>query len=414
MRALKSYGIAVLLILIVGAWLVTGLFVKGGLGPEKGEVTVVSLIEKDGGPITEAVQRSGIAKTEHHEEGADDPAISIAQRNDLNTRTDGQIRSVRVETFNIKPMVLEITLRGHTAAKGSVFAVARTSDVVETIVVTEGQKVEKGDLICTLAAGTRQASVDQAKAALAQAEAALAKAKADFNTNYNLRQKGLASVNSAEAFAAGLSAAEAGLEAAQVSLRIAQKELDNTEIRAGISGMIQRPLADVGDLLNNGGSCASIIQLDPMVFVGSIPQARVNLAKLGITAQIKTINDQTAEGKVSFIAVSADPSTRTFSVEIEFPNPDTNIFDGLTAEAKVQMGNIPAHLLPQSVLILNGDGILGVQTVKDGKVVFYPVEILDDTRDGIWVTGLPTSVDIIILGQEYVKAGQTVNAGRAE
>ena len=151
-----------------------------------------------------------------------------------------------------------------------------------------------------------------------------------------------------------------------------------------------------------------------MVFVGAIPQARISLAKLGMLAEITTINGQTASGEVSFIAVSSDPATRTFKVEIEFPNPSGNILEGLTAEALVDMGSIPAHLLPQSALTLDSDGVLGIQAVKSGEVVFYPLQILGDTREGIWVSGLPVFVDVIILGQEYVTEGQKVDARYVE
>ena len=74
------------------------------------------------------------------------------------------------------------------------------------------------------------------------------------------------------------------------------------------------------------------------------------------------------------------------------------------------MGTAPAHLLPQSVLTLNDDGVLGVSSVVDGAVKFLPVTIASDTREGVWVLGLPLSVDVITVGQEYVTDGQAVDA----
>jgi multidrug efflux system membrane fusion protein len=74
------------------------------------------------------------------------------------------------------------------------------------------------------------------------------------------------------------------------------------------------------------------------------------------------------------------------------------------------MGTMPAHLLPQSVLTLNDDGVIGIRAVETGEVKFYPVTIVSDSREGVWVTGLPPRVDVITVGQESVVAGQTVNA----
>ena len=62
------------------------------------------------------------------------------------------------------------------------------------------------------------------------------------------------------------------------------------------------------------------------------------------------------------------------------------------------------------MLTLDDNGALGVRTVKDNEVSFYPVTIVSDSREGVWVTGLPPTVDVITVGQEFVTAGQTVDA----
>lgn len=415
MRALKSYGIAAILILAGAFWLSTGLFVYGGNGPVDGEKTVVSALEgKDGGLLTNAVHATGIAKEVHHEIGVNDPSISIAARAQLAAAESGTKQSVRIRTYNLEAMPLEVTLRGHTAAKASVKATAQTADTILTVDVKEGQEVEIGTLICTLDNGTRLASVEQAKASVSQANAALKQAELSFKSNQALLKKKLVSTNSAEGVIAQLRSAEANLQAANVGLSNNQVELENTKIKATVAGVIQRPLAEVGDQMNRGGSCATIVQLDPMIFVGSVPQSRIDLARIGLDAQIKTINGKTAKGKVSFVSVSADAATRTFAVEIEFPNPNGAILDGLTAEADVNLGNIPAHFIPQSIMTLDGDGNVGVRAVKDGIVAFHKISILKDTNKGTWVTGLPNSIDIIILGQEYVTSGQEVEASKVE
>ena len=187
MRALKSYGIAAILVLIGAFWLGTGLFVNGGNGPKGGEMSVVSALEGDeGGILTSAVNATGIAKTVHHEHGADDPALSIAERAEFINAKQGTKLSVRTRQFNLEPMPLEVTLRGHTAARAAVKATAQTSDTVLTVDVKEGQKVNIGDLICSLDNGTRLASVEQAKAAVSQVKAGLKQAQLSYKTNQAL------------------------------------------------------------------------------------------------------------------------------------------------------------------------------------------------------------------------------------
>lgn len=391
MRAIYSYGAAAVIILIIAAWLASGTLVAGGNGPGKGERPIIALL----GDEDAAVQ--------HHAEGAAegngeevDPFLTIAERVAQNGGSKDEQRSVRTQTFVIQPLALEAPLRGRTKAKASVSIVPETQGIVQTVHVEKGQRVAAGDLLCTLDQGTRATAV-------AQAEAALAQAQQSYETNAALREKGLAPANSANAVEVALKAAEAALENAKA-------ELQRTEVRTEVAGIVQDPLASPGSMLGPGAPCATVVELDPMLFVGAIPEARIGLAKAGLPAMVKTITGKQVEGKVSYIASTADPATRSFVVEIEIPNADLSLRDGLTAEALVNLGTAPAHLLPQSVLTLDDEGVLGVRAVENDVVAFYEVTIVRDTRDGVWVTGLPPRIDIITVGQEYVQAGQKVKA----
>jgi membrane fusion protein, multidrug efflux system len=410
MRALFSYGIAFIILILAGAWLATGTLVMGGNGPGNGERSIISVIEgEEHGPIATQLADAGVL-ADHEKTDAVDPTMTIAQRNEAEHGANSELQSVRTTTYVAQPYSIEVSLRGRTEAKASVGAVAETSGIIDTVHVTKGQKVAVGDLLCTLDQGTRAAAVAQAKAGLAQAKASLSQAQADFDTNVELRSKGVASANSARGVEVALTAAKAGVTAAEASVENAQAELDRTEIKAKVAGVVQSPLAVAGSMLAQGQACANIVQLDPMLFVGQVPEARIALAKLGLNAVVTTVTDQVVEGKVTFIAATADAATRSFPVEIEIPNTDGAIRDGITATAKVTMGTAPAHLLPQSTLTLNADGELGVRTVEDGAAQFVPVQIVSDARDGVWVLGLPVAVDVITVGQEYVTDGQKVDA----
>lgn len=392
MRQLFSYLVALGLIVIVAIWMGGGLIVEGGKGPGLGERPVVSLFSDD---ATTAEKPA-----EHSTTEGPNPELTIAERNAANAGVEAGARSVRTQSFSIKPMPLEVPLRGRTQAKAVVAAVAQTTAIVEKVSVVKGQSVAAGDLLCSLDKGTRTAS-------LSQAEAALARAQLDFDTNAKLREKGLAAPNTSVTFQAALKGAQAAVEQART-------ELERTEIHSTISGVIQSPIAQEGSLLSLGQPCATIAQLDPLVFVGEVPEIRMGLAKLGLSAKISTVSGASAEGKVSYIASTANDATRSFPVEIEIPNADGKMLAGLTAEALVNLGAVPAHLVPQSVLTLDDEGVLGVKSVSGDKVEFHAINIASDTRDGVWVLGLPPLIDIITVGQEFVKEGQTVDASKAD
>lgn len=385
MRAIYSYGVAGVIVLGIGAWLATGTLVIGGRGPGNGERPLVSLIDKD----------AKMAEV-HHDSEAPDPHLTIAERVAETSGSNAPAVSVRTVTYVMKPMAIEVPLRGRTKAKTMTTISPETSGVVTAVNVTKGQSVKPGDIICTLEEGTRAAAV-------AQAEAALAQAQTSADSNRALREKGLAANNT------GI-VAEAALRQAQTAFDQAKQEFDRAKVKTQVAGVVQDPLATVGSVLSPGQPCATVVELDPMLFVANVPEARIARAELGLPASVETVTGQKVEGKVSYIASLADDATRSFPVEIEIPNADGKVLSGVTATATVTMGTVPAHLLPQSVLTLNDEGTLGVRTVKDGVVEFYAVTIISDSREGVWVTGLPPTADVITMGQEYVVPGQKVNA----
>ncbi len=412
MRALFSYGLAFGILALAAGWLATGTLVQGGQGPGKGEKPILSVIEgQEHGPIATSLGEAGLL-AEHHEPAVD-PTLTIAQRNEVTTGASAPLQSVRIKTFTAQAMPIEVPLRGRTQARATVTAVAETAGAVDVVHVTKGQRVEVGDKLCTLDQGTRAAAVAQAEAGVAQAQAALAQAQLSFDTNVDLRNRGLAPANSANAVEVGLAQANAGVSQAQAGLDNAKAELARTEIVAKVAGLVQDPIANTGAMLNPGAPCATIVQLNPIVFSGMVPEAHIGLARIGLEATIKTVTGQSVEGKVTYIASVADNATRAFPAEIEIPNEDYAIRDGVTAEAVVNIGTAPGHLLPQSVLTLDDDGVLGVRTVENGIVAFHAITIVSDTREGVWVTGLPIRADVITIGQENVSAGQAVEASPA-
>ena len=67
-----------------------------------------------------------------------------------------------------------------------------------------------------------------------------------------------------------------------------------------------------------------------------------------------------------------------------------------------------AHLIPSYLISLNDEGDLGIKILTNNRVQFAEIQIVEDTIDGLWVTGLPKDVTIITVGQEYVINGQEV------
>jgi len=330
-----------------------------------------------------------------------------------------------------------VVLRGRTEAARSVDLVAETSGRVVSAPTKKGTMVTAGDVLCEIDMGTREAALAEARARLAEAEAnaptaaarvAEARARLDeAETNLNnaekLAEDGFAAETrviaaraAMESARAGLVAAEAGaagaeaaIEGARSAVANAEREITRTKIAAPFEGVLESDTAELGSLLQPGALCARVLDLDPIKLVGFVAEVDVDRIEVGAPAGARLSSGREIIGQVTFLSRSADPTTRTFRVEAEVANPDLTIRDGQTAEILVQSEGRMAHLLPQSALTLDDEGTLGVRiaTAVDDRDVarFVPVELLRDTLEGVWVSGLPASARVIVTGQNYVTDG---------
>ena len=181
------------------------------------------------------------------------------------------------------------------------------------------------------------------------------------------------------------------------------------KIVAPFSGYLESLRVDKGDYLNTGGICASLIDSNPMLLIADIAEKEIADIDVGANTMARLISGDEIMGKVSFIATSADKNTRTFRVEIQVDNKDRKIRDGVSAEIYIESKKVFSHKISPSILALNDQGKLGIRTVNEGNAVeFREIEILEDTTEGLWISGLEENERIITLGQEYVFQGQTV------
>ena len=116
------------------------------------------------------------------------------------------------------------------------------------------------------------------------------------------------------------------------------------------------------------------------------------------------------QGRVRYVARTANPQTRTFRIEGEVPNADAAIAAGLTASVDISLGDVPAVLLTPASLVLHDDGRVGVRYVDNQNIVqFVEVSVVDDATDGVWVTGVPDGVNLLTAGQDYLREGVEVS-----
>jgi multidrug efflux system membrane fusion protein len=293
----------------------------------------------------------------------------------------------------------KLLLSGRTEADKKVTLMARTAGVLTELRVRRGSRVKKGDVIAVLSDEAREAQVHQAKALVEQRRIELEAKRRLIELNAVPRLE--------------LSNLEAQYKAAVAALAAAEVERDRGIITAPWDGVITELTSEVGGaaLSFMGKEFGQLVALNPMLAVVEVSERRRHAVKLGQTAEIRLVNGQTATGKVRYVSPSASQTTRTYRIEIEIPNPDLAIPDGITAEVSIPLDPMPATRIPRSALTYSAAGVLGVRIVNQGGIVeFVPIGIVEDDQAFMWVSGLADGARLIVQGQDFVREGQRVDA----
>lgn len=306
------------------------------------------------------------------------------------------LTQVSIQSVTASPHQIRYTLYGRTEASREVSVKAETSGLVVMLGPKEGDRVRAGQLLC------RQ-DVDARKAVLDQALANQKTVESDLNAARTLFDKGYQSKARVTAF-------EAQLDGAKAAVKQAEVELDNVNIRAPFAGLWERKSAEVGDYLSPGQSCGLLVDLSPLKVSAQLTEGQLGTIAPGDSAQIALATGQNVVGTVDFIEAKADPSTRTFRVEMNLPNDDLALKAGVTATVTLGAGDTLAQQIPGSILTLDEAGQVGARYLDDANIVrFARVVTIDEDAGGIWVTGLPKQTRIIVEGQDFVAVGKEVD-----
>ncbi len=326
--------------------------------------------------------------------GKDEPQNESPQPISVQTNT---VPTVVTQTITAENHAARLELFGRSEATREVTIKAETPGLVASTPIREGSHVKRGTIVCRQDMNARQANVDQAQALLKTR-------KLEYEAASKLVERGFASETQALTAQAALDAARAGVKQAEI-------ELDNINLRAPFSGIYDSNIAEVGDYLAPGQPCGLLIELDPLTIAVELTETQLAQIKTGQTADIKLATGETVTGTVQYIESRANIATRTFRTEIRVPNKNGALKAGVTANVYIQSGETLAHIIPSSILGLNDDGLVGVKYVDSENIVrFAATDTVDETVDGIWVTGIPDQqVRIIIQGQDYVAPGLKVN-----
>ena len=358
---------------------------------------------------------------------------------------DDDNNKVEIKEFKYSQIDQSIELQGQTTHNKRIDVKSEITGNIISVTFNRGDKVTKGDELIKISIENRKELLNSAKKdlerlnkelelneknklnRLSQNKELIKLYEIEFASAKQLIDKGLssksklslASFNLANArsdqedilinFESKKYSVEAQIANVESQLKNIKLDIQNTFINSPFTGIISNKMVEESEYITPGNPLFTIIDLNPIKIQGYLSEFDVNKVSLGTKAIIENTNGIKKIGEISFISPSAETSTRTFEITIEAENNDLSFKSGITTKITIAGSELKAHKIPPSILTLQDDGTIGVKGVNsENIVIFFPTTTVKDTIDGIWVSDLPDTVNLIVTGQEYVAVGDLI------
>ncbi len=319
---------------------------------------------------------------------------------------------------------------GQFAAVDYVEIRARVSGYLTEIHFTDGQIVNKGDLLFVIDPRPYEIELQQAQAQLATAEASLELANRQLSRAATLREKDFVAQSTYDERTQTMKSAAAAVETGRAAVRQAQLDIEFSHITAAVTGRISQHQVSIGNLVSGGSTgtptlLTTIVSLDPIYLNFDMSEAQfLSYERAVADGKLKSSRDKgvqvfarltdeqkwTREGAMNFVDNQVDRGAGSIRARGIFPNPSFLLTPGQFGRLRIP-GSEPyqAILVPDSSVVTDQSSKLILTVAEDGTVVPKPVR-LGPMIDGLRVirSGLDPKDKVVIDGLVRARPGSKV------
>ena len=296
------------------------------------------------------------------------------QAQQVSQKTEAVMSLTAADLVPVKTRLLTQTLAiaGPLKAVNAAFVKARVPGELQGLTVREGDLVKEGQVIARVESTEFQSRVRQAQQQAESAKAQVDIAKRSFENNRSLVDQGFISKTALESSLASLAAAEANFQAAQAGAEVAVKSLQDTVLRAPISGLIAQRLAQTGERVAIDARIVEIVDLSRLELEASLSAADSILVTVGQAAQL-TIEGaaKPIAAKVVRVNPSAVAGSRAVLAYVALAST-AGLRQGLFAQGTLELGKVKTLTVPMSAVRTDKPQPY-VQIVVNGRIVHQNV-----------------------------------------
>jgi RND family efflux transporter MFP subunit len=314
---------------------------------------------------------------------------------------------------------VDLPLSGSLTPLSQATVKSKVSGVVLETTVQEGMSVTAGQVIARLDGADARARVAQQQAALNEANARLSLARKNNANSAALLKQNYISQSSYDTTQNSVELAQAAVDAARAQLELARIALNDTVIRAPLSGVVSKRFVQAGEKLAPDTQVFSIVNLRELTLEAQVPASDIPRVKVGQEVRFKVdgFDGQAFAGKVARINPTAEAGSRAMLVYVSVDNASGLLKGGMFAKGSITLEKSAPHPLVPLAAVRKENGRDLVYRVDGGSVVAQPVTLgLRNEDDGkVEVTeGLAPGATVISAKLDGVKPGSKVKVAAAQ
>jgi len=351
--------------------------------------------------------------------------LSFAAQKETTPQASDKSISVRVLTAKTELRTASTSYKATLEPAQEGIVSAQRSGKVVQINFENGKHASQGEVLIRLDDRDAKIQIQVSEAQLALAKATLQKAQTGLNTiqlSYNrtaaLFQQGAVSQSELDAITSSLKigqadvqSAEAGVQSYSASVDAQKTALDNTIIRAPISGIMDSKNVNLGQQVTPEIQLGKIKDVSSVDASIEIDQANITTVQLGQKAQVRLseTSDTYFDGLVNSIDPSADPSSRVFKAKVRVSNASGSLHPGVFSWVRLESVNpVPTLTLPVEV-VTGKDGAYFVFVNEKGIAHRHLVLVGDVYNNRVEIkSGIPVGAQVITTNLNTIQDGDSV------
>jgi len=322
-------------------------------------------------------------------------------------------RPVVLASVDSRDLAERIEATGELLAKEHAELAAEVGGQVTAIQAEEGQAVVAGQVLLEIDPERRRLERDTAAAQLAEAQANLAESLRTLKRFELLQSRAVESQAKLDQVKTAVATARARVDQGQAQLHMAERALRDSEVKAPFAGLVARRLVSRGDYVSVAKPLYELVSLDPIeveFHVSEVDSGRVNLDR-PVGVRVASHPDVVFQGRVTMVAPTIDPKTRTLRVKALIANADGRLRPGLFARADLGVAERKGVLLvPEEAVLQRSDGAVVFRVGEGNRAERTVIETGAHHGQEIEVTkGLAAGDRVVLRGHATLADGMTVS-----